>query len=269
MTQPVDGDGGTGLPEDLRGKKQLAADDKFCFECHSELPCFKRCCSDINILLTPLDVLRLARRLEISTSEFLDQYTMTPITRELHLPVIMLKMGDGTEKNCQLLGEQGCSVYEDRPWSCRMYPVGMGLPPARAGQEQKPYHFLVEDDFCEGHSESKEWDVASWSDDQGLAERQALEDGFQEIVSHPWFIGGRALDPKRMQMFHMTCYDLDSFRRFIFDSSFLNRFEVDEEEVEEMRKDDVALLKFGFKWLRYGLFGEPVFKARPDPAEGS
>ena len=121
------------------------------------------------------------------------------------------------------------------------------MPPARAGEVQTPYHFLVEDDYCEGHTEKKEWDVTSWCDDQGIEDRKEIEDGFQEIVSHPWFIGGRTLDPKRMQMFHMTCYDLDTFRRFVFDSTFLKRFEVSDEEVEKLRKDDLALLKFGFR----------------------
>ena len=77
-------------------------------------------------------VSRLARRLGITTSEFLDEYTITPITKDLHLPVVMLKMGDDPDKKCTLLGEEGCTVYDVRPWPCRMYPIGMALPPARA-----------------------------------------------------------------------------------------------------------------------------------------
>ena len=161
------------------------------------------------------------------------------------------------------MGDAGCTVYEDRPWACRMYPVGMGLSPARAGQEPKPIHFLFEDDYCKGREQGRSWTVATWRDDQGLAERDELEIGFREIVSHPWFIGGRALDTKRMEMFFMACYDLDKFRSFVFESTFLERFVLETDEIERMRGDDAALLAFGFRWLRLALFGEPVLEVHP------
>lgn len=254
------------LPGDLKGKRQLGPDDEFSFGCHSGLKCFTDCCSDINILLTPVDVLQLSRRLDLSTTEFLNKHSALPITKDLHLPVVMLKMGDNEGKRCSFVGDEGCTVYEHRPWSCRMYPVGMAIPPARAGEEPEPIFFLFEDDFCHGHTESKKWTVKSWRDDQDLEAREELETGFKEIVSHPWFIGGRQLDPKRMQMFHMACYDLDSFRRFIFGSTFLERFVLETEEVEVLRKDDEALLRFAFRWLRYALFGEPTMNPREDKA---
>jgi uncharacterized protein len=253
------------LPPDLVGKRELAESDSFSFGCRADLPCFTRCCADINIVLTPLDVLRLARRLEITTGEFLDRYTLIPITKDLPLPVVMLRMGDDPARRCQLVGENGCTVYEDRPWACRMYPVAMALPPARAGVEPEPRYFLCEDDFCEGGREAQRWTVAEWRADQGVAEREELEAGFREIVSHPWFIGGRQLDPKRMDMLFTACYDLDKFRRFIFESTFLSRFELEPKLVEEIRSGDEALLRFAFRWLRYALFGEPVMTVRPEP----
>ena len=82
------------------------------------------------------------------------------------------------------------------------------------------------------------------------------------VVGHPWFIGGRQLDPKRMEMFHMACYDLDTFRDFVFETSFLDRFELDPKQVETMREDDEALLHFAFRWLRFALFAEPTMRVR-------
>ena len=61
----------------------------------------------------------------------------------------------------------------------------------------------------------------------------------------------------------MACYDLDRFRRFVFESTFLQRFEVEPELVERMRGDDEELLRFAFRWLRYALFAEPTMTARP------
>ncbi len=250
------------LPEALRGKRQLGDGEAFRFGCHPGVPCFNRCCADVNIMLTPLDVLRLARRLGLSTGEFLARHTLAPITKDLHLPVVMLRMGDDEARRCPFVGERGCTVYDDRPWACRMYPLGMALPPARAGADPEPVYVLFEDEFCHGREEASEWTVARWRADQKVEEREELEAGFRDIVAHPWFIGGRQLDPKRIELFHTACYDLDAFRRFVLESSFLRRFEVEEGLVHELESSDEALLRFAFRWLRFALFAEPTLKVR-------
>ena len=254
------------VSEAVQQQRQLREDEPFRFGCHPGVACFNRCCADVNILLTPLDVLRLARRLGLSTHEFLDRHTLIPITKELQLPVVVLRMGEEPEKRCPFIGEGGCSVYDDRPWACRMYPIGMALPPARAGQEPQPFHFLFEDEFCLGRQEPQLWTVASWRRDQNVAEREELEAGFRALVSHPWFIGGRQLDPKRLEMFFMACYDLDTFRRFVLESSFLARFDLEPGLEQRLREDDLELLAFAFRWLRLALFCEPVVPVRTGEA---
>jgi Fe-S-cluster containining protein len=116
------------LPEVMMDKRKLGPEDSFCFGCHSKIECFNRCCADINIMLTPLDVLRLSRKAGLSTTDFLVQHTLKPITKDLHLPVVVLKMRDEAERRCPFVSDEGCTVYSERPWACRMYPVGMGLP---------------------------------------------------------------------------------------------------------------------------------------------
>lgn len=258
----TDSPGPSHLPEQLLRSRQLTKDASFCFSCHPRLACFTSCCSNVNVLLTPADVLSLARRTSMSTRQFLDRHTLIPITAELHLPVVMLRMDDTSERRCPFVSASGCSVYEARPWACRMYPLGLGLPPARAGVEPEPGYFLLEDDFCHGREEQRRWTVDSWQRDQGVREAEALEQGFRELVAHPWFIGGRRLDPKRMHMFFTAAYDLDTFREFVFSSSFLQRFALDHDLVEALRTDDHALLRFAFRWLRFALFGEPTLQSR-------
>lgn len=257
------------LPEPLRGRRQLSADACFRFDCHPEIDCFTDCCSDVNIVLTPADVLGLARRTGLGTREFLDRHTLTPITKELHLPVVMLRMGPEPEKRCPFVCKQGCSVYDARPWACRMYPVGAALPPARPGVEPQPVHFLFEDDFCHGRRAPPTWTVAAWRRDQGVEEREELEKGFHELVGHPWFIGGRQLDPRRIELFHMAAYDLDTFREFVFSTTFLQRFALDDRLVEALRTDDHALLRFALRWLRFALFGEPTVERRAAAQAGA
>jgi uncharacterized protein len=252
------------LPYALRDKRKLGKDEKFDFACHAGLACFTKCCSDINIMLTPLDVLGLARHLGVSTSDFLQEHTLTPITKDLHLPVVLLRMNDDQEKHCPFLGEEGCTVYDMRPWACRMYPLGMALPPARAGQKTEPIYFLFEDDFCEGTHQKGAWSVDGWRENQKVIGREELERGFTEIVSHPWFIGGRQLDARRMNMFYTACYDLDSFRRFVFETSFTSRFELEQDLLDKLRTSDEELLRFSFRWLHFALFAEPTMKVREE-----
>ena len=252
------------LPQFLADKRQLAEGETFGFTCHPGVPCFNSCCADVNIILTPIDVLHLARRLDMSTREFLETHTSNPITKDLQLPIVMLRMKDEENKPCFFVGDEGCTVYEDRPWACRMYPLGMAIPPARAGEEPEPIFFVFEDDHCKGRHQPdcKEWTAKSWRDDQGIEKRESLEAGFRDLVSHPWFIGGRTLDPKRMHMFYTACYDLDTFRDFVFESSFCDKFEIEPEALEELKKNDEALLSFAFRWLRFAMFAEPTLKVR-------
>jgi hypothetical protein len=53
----------------------------------------------------------------------------------------------------------------------------------------------------------------------------------------------------------------------VFQSTLLERFVVDEDFVEDMRRDDETLLRFGFLWLRFSLFGEPTMKVKSHVAE--
>ena len=259
------------LPQFLVDKRQLAEGETFDFTCHPGVPCFNSCCADVNIVLTPLDVLRMARRLGMNTLEFLETHTSNPITKDLQIPMVMLKMKDADGKPCPFVGDEGCTVYEDRPWACRMYPLGMAIPPARAGEEPEPLFFIFEDDHCEGRHQPdcKQWTALSWRSDQGLEAQDELEEGFRDLVSHPWFIGGRTLDPKRMHMFYTACYDLDTFRSFVFDSSFCERFDIQPEALQELKTNDEALLRFAFRWLRFALFAEPTLKVKEEAVERS
>ena len=45
-------------------------------------------------------------------------------------------------------------------------------------------------------------------------------------------------------------------------SSLLKRFEVDEEIIDKIKKDDEELLLFGFEWLKFCLYGEETMKLK-------
>ena len=95
------------LPDCLDGTRTLGIDDRFGFACHPGVPCFNDCCRDVNIILTPLDVLRLARNAGKHTRLFLETHTSNPVTKDLHLPVVMLRMRDEELKRCPFLTDAG------------------------------------------------------------------------------------------------------------------------------------------------------------------
>ena len=53
----------------------------------------------------------------------------------------------------------------------------------------------------------------------------------------------------------MASTDLPTFRRFIFESSFLETYELDEETIKKIKEDDVELMLFSFEYLAATLFG--------------
>ncbi len=63
-------------------------------------------------------------------------------------------------------------------------------------------------------------------------------------------------------MLFTACYDLDKFREFVFESTLLTRFDVDEDFVDELRSSDEALLRFAYLWLRFSLFGEKTVRIK-------
>ena len=113
------------LPDQFRNRRLLDDSGRFSFGCHPGLPCFTDCCADVNIFLTPYDVLRLRRRLGLEAQEFLARHTILPFAKTQTLPVPLLRMKDDAQRRCPFVGPEGCTVYEDRPWPCRMYPVGV------------------------------------------------------------------------------------------------------------------------------------------------
>jgi Fe-S-cluster containining protein len=247
---------------------RLGPEDTFRFACHPGVPCFTRCCADVNIFLSPYDVLRMKRRLGLSSRAFLETHTLLPVQKDMKTPVVMLRMTDAETKPCPFLGPQGCTIYADRPWPCRMYPLGLAAQKdAPDGAPGERFCFLLREAECRGLDEAREWTVRRWYEDQGIDAYDAWGDAFKELTLHPFFESGGVLSPEKLHMFFTACYDLDAFREFVFGSTLLQRFEVDEDLVEEMRYDDEALLRFAFLWLRFSLFGEPTVRPRPEILE--
>lgn len=267
--KPTEGDPRELLKEKiLEDFTRLAPDSTFKFGCHPGISCFNTCCSDVNIFLSPYDVLRLKNRLGISSTEFLEKYTLLPVQKDMTTPVVILRMNDNEKRSCPFVTSEGCGVYTDRPWPCRMYPVGLASSrDTEDGWQGERFYFLLEEEGCQGFGEAREWTIQEWMDDQGVDPFDQWGEAYKELSLHRFFEDGGTLTPDQMEMFFNSTYDLDKLRAFVFESTLLERFEVDEDLVHEMKTDDEALLRFGFLWLRFALFKEPTMKVRPEAAQ--
>jgi Fe-S-cluster containining protein len=239
---------------------RMALDDCFTFRCGPDLDCFRQCCRDVTIVLTPYDVLRLKHALHLDSSEFLEKHTITPQFPGQKFPIVILRMADDG-KQCPFLCEQGCAVYADRPWACRMYPLGVAEP-KRPTPEERAFHFVVREDLCHGHGQGDPVSARAWIAGQGAEEFEMMGGGFKELTLHDFWDGDHSLTQPQAAMFYMACYDLDRFRRFVFETRFLQLFDIDEARVEALRHDDQELLEFGMQWLRFSIFGERSMKLR-------
>jgi hypothetical protein len=225
--------------------------DSFNFACYPGVSCFNQCCADLNLILTPYDILRLKNRLKMRSEDFLETHVVSNLHREEGFPKVQLKMTENPRRPCPFVKAEGCSVYDDRPGACRTYPLGRGS--ARGGREA---FFLVQEDHCRGFAEARTWSVKDWLADQGLPTYNRYNDLWMEIITSKTSLGDQAYRVKKIQMFFMASYNLDRFRDFVFQSRFLDMFDLAPNLVEQMQQDDEALLGLALDWMKFSLFGE-------------
>lgn len=235
---------------------KLTLDSTLNFRCHPGVKCFTACCGNINIILTPYDILRIRRALNMDADEFLLRYTTPVYLEKTDMPGVKILLDE--EGRCPFVTPEGCTIYPHRPTTCRYYPVGMSYfhEGANEGGSSEEFYFLVKEDHCKGHEEDKAQTIREWRKDQGIDESDAMNREWMELVMRRKSFGHQAtLSEPAQKMFFMASTNLDKFRDFVFNSSFLDTYEIDPETLAQIRQDDVALMKFSFRYLASSLFG--------------
>ena len=248
-------------PAVKRGLSVLSPEDVFRFSCHRGLDCFTRCCRDITIFLTPYDIIRMKSALQLYSGDFLARYTVTMIG-DSGLPVVVLKMQPDDEKSCPFVNSNGCQVYSDRPWSCRIYPL---QPESTKITEKagKAYYSVIDIAFCRGLEADRAVTLSEWIEEQEIPIYLEMEAPFKKITTNEGLAKTTITNKKIQEMFYMACYDLDRFRRFVLESTFLERFEIEPQLVEIVKTDDPALYQLALNWIEYGLLAQHALKVKP------
>ncbi|MEN8139932.1 MAG: YkgJ family cysteine cluster protein [Thermodesulfobacteriota bacterium] len=231
-------------------------DSKIKFRCHPGVSCFTACCGNIGIVLTPFDILRLRKHIGISSDEFLLRFTRPDWMEKTDLPGVKINLDENGR--CPFVTDKGCTIYEHRPSACRYYPIGMANfhSGGKEDVESERFFFVVKEKHCKGHEEDKEWTIREWRADQGVDLCDEMNREWMELVMRRKSFGHQAtLAPEAQQVFFMASTNLEKFKDFIFNSNFLNTYEIDDETLKEIQEDDIKLMFFGFKYLRSSIFG--------------
>ena len=236
---------------------RVAVDQPFSFRCHPDVSCFNKCCRNLNLYLYPYDVIRLKKQLQLTSDQFIERYTDAVLRDGESFPTVLLTMADTAEKECPFLSSSGCGVYQNRPYSCRMFPMDQGvLHTAETGQTE-PVYFFKPPDFCCGRHEDTKWTPLTWLVDQMPDIYAEMTRKWAKIIGltaqHP-FSDFKAAGTKRGKMAFMAVYNVDMFRSFLFSSTFFDRYTVTADVKQQIETSDTHLLQFGLDWFRFVLW---------------
>jgi Fe-S-cluster containining protein len=238
------------------------------FSCHKGIGCWNACCSNIDISLTPYDILRLKRRLGLSSAEFLTKYTFPYEFEKDDIAGVKFRPVQGGSA-CQFMTPEGCSVYEDRPTACRYYPVALVSMRKEGEAFDTAAYALVKEDHCKGHEVPRTLTIDEYRTEQGVVEYDELARGWRQLILKKKSSGPSIGKPslKSRQLFFMACYDQDQFRAFVASDAFGDLFALSREDRAKLVGDDVALMEFGFRFLRQVMFGEESIPLNEEAAK--
>jgi Fe-S-cluster containining protein len=247
---------------------KLGLDDTIQFRCRPGIACFNKCCQNINIMLTPYDILRLKNRLGVTSAEFLDKHA-TVFDMDAHgLPGIKMKTKEGTAE-CQFLTPRGCGVYEDRPAACRYYALGVTTMRAVGSSQPEDFYFIVKEEHCLGHDEPRSLTVREYRQEQGVERYDEMTREWRDIILKKRSSGPTVGKPsqKSMDLFYLASYDLDNFRVFVASPFFHDVYDIEPAYFQKLLTDEAELMRFAFRYLKQVLFGENTIPEKPDAFE--
>lgn len=234
----------------------IGIDDSFTFSCKPGVSCFNQCCRDVNQFLYPYDILRLKNHLGITSTEFLEKYTVSYSGDTTGLPIVAFKTSGADGNACPFVTGAGCGVYENRPSSCRIFPLARAISRSRQTGAVTEHFALIKDPICMGFHTEQAIRVRDWVTNQGLVDYNRANDRMIELISLKQQIMPGPLSGPQKDMFILGCYDLDRFRAAIGNEGLVSETTLGGERYRSIMTDDTALLDFGLEWIAGELFGK-------------
>ena len=98
----------------------VGLDDIFKFHCDQ---CGKCCTHREDIILSPMDIFKMAKELKMTPVEFYHEYCVFNIGEHTRMPIVRLA-SEGKDTHCVMLKNHRCSVHKVKPAVCAMFPLG-------------------------------------------------------------------------------------------------------------------------------------------------
>jgi len=232
-----------GLPEQV---SRIERGEHFSFRCHPKVRCFTDCCRELELALTPYDVLRLRHATGLTSAELHRRYIIEEPCPDNGFPNFYLSMIDDGKASCVFVTEDGCSIYRDRPGACRTYPLGRGVTRDAAGISEQ--FILLKEPHCRGFEEQTVQTVDSFMDSQELEPYNRFNDMLTGITQYV----PAHLSDKHRRLYRLALYDIDSFRAGLRAS----QVRASQAISEQIMNDDEALLEYGMNFVKTVIFGQ-------------
>ncbi|MEE9552654.1 MAG: YkgJ family cysteine cluster protein [candidate division Zixibacteria bacterium] len=225
--------------------KFLGPDDTFSFACKK----LNTCCRDFSyadrINLDPYDIYRLSRKKKLSTTKFIEKYAELMLDKDNCIPIATLTC-QGTEgrNKCHFSRSYGCSVYNDRPLRCRLYPLG------KISNKEKSYFMLINNCPCGDMVCDTEWTVNSWLSESECDPYIEYQQFMTELLEDCDLEKYKSLSGIAKIEFGKTIYDLDSFAAKL--------------PTELAPKNEQELMMRLSEWVREFMLAHGCLKAAPE-----
>ena len=102
------------------GRQLMDMDSEFRFKCRK---CGKCCTHQHTILFNPRDIFQIARKLQITTAQVIDEYAEAYIGSSSKIPLVHM-VPRGKNEVCPFLEDGLCSIHNCKPTVCALFPLG-------------------------------------------------------------------------------------------------------------------------------------------------
>lgn len=164
------------------------------------------CCIDNTIILNTYDIIRLVKRLKITSYDFLKNYCTPILGKESKLPLVLLKMNP----LCVFSKNGLCTVYEDRPQRCRMFPIGRVVKISKDNTEKETKYMVMKNCSKKSLRSQHLHTVKEWLKNQDCDEFITGADIFSEFITELDNKGYPKCDAEFNNKFVSIFYDIDN-----------------------------------------------------------
>ena len=106
--------------EELLSLPKLGKEDTFAFGCNR---CGSCCREREDILLTPLDLFKIAKYLNKSIGDILSDYCETYEGKDSKIPIVRIRPRE-YRRTCPFAKKDGCLIHPVKPAVCALFPLG-------------------------------------------------------------------------------------------------------------------------------------------------